>query len=72
VHSRTFFRGKTESGSEVIMGKGIKYAGWTFASKAAIEQNPEKLAALIKEIDRILGEEVKRLDESRKGPNGQS
>ena len=54
------------------MGKGIKYAGWTFASKAAIEQNPEKLAALIKEIDRILGEEQKRLDESRKGPNGQS
>jgi len=34
--------------------------------------NPEKLAALIKEIDRILGEEQKRLDESRKGPNGRS
>jgi hypothetical protein len=37
------------------MCKGIKNVGWTFASKAVIEQNPEKLAALIKEIDRILG-----------------
>jgi hypothetical protein len=52
--------------------EGRKERWMELCEQAAVEQDSRKLAALIKEIDRLLVEKQKRLDESRKGPNGQS